>query len=169
MAPWKSVLDCFYGTVAIGDDCWLFTGSRAGRGKEYGKLTSYGRTMQAHRAMYELLVGPIPEGLTIDHLCRVKLCVRPDHLEPVTMRENLLRADGLAGTNARKTHCPQGHPYSGENLFITATGGRACRICGRAGRAKYYFKRKAANRIDRGTDREAPLLTGGPATSQEKS
>lgn len=111
--------------------CWLWTGHRTSGG--YGGVALSGRSLRAHRVAYELLVGPIPEGLQLDHLCRVRLCVNPDHLEPVTQTENVRRGFGVGGINYRKTHCPQGHPLSGENLIYRTAGtghlGRTCRIC----------------------------------------
>jgi hypothetical protein len=93
-----------------------------------------------HRVAYELLVGPIPEGLELDHLCRNTRCVNPEHLEPVTGRENLMRAvSSWAAKNAAKTHCPQGHPYDEENTKVKRDGGRACRACGRE-----FMRRKRA-------------------------
>src|SRR5882672_6137680 len=89
-------------------DCWLWTGSRTRKG--YGRVQWDGRTVQAHRLVYELLVGPIPVGLYLDHLCRNPRCVRPDHCEPVSNGENVLRGFGPPAVNARKTHCLRGHP-----------------------------------------------------------
>ena len=109
--------------------CWLWTGA-ANNG--YGKFgQGLRRLVYTHRWAYEFCVGPIPEGLTLDHLCRTPPCVRPDHLEPVTLQENLLRSPvSLAAINARKTHCPQGHSYNTENTYITpCSGGRSCRTC----------------------------------------
>ena len=84
----------------------------------------------AHRFSYELHVGPIPTGLTLDHLCRNTLCVNPAHLEPVTMRENILRGYSPSANGARATHCPHGHPYNERNTGITKTNGaRFCRTC----------------------------------------
>lgn len=97
-----------------------------------------GRTY-AHRWSYEYYVGPIPEGMHLDHLCRNTKCVNPEHLEPVTCRENLLRGEGPSAVHAKKTHCPAGHPYSGDNLYVhPVKGQRICRTCGRLrARAKY--------------------------------
>jgi HNH endonuclease len=102
--------------------CWIYTGRTDHKG--YGTFGWNGRSVIAHRAAYLLLVGPIPDGLTIDHLCRVRRCIRPDHLEPVTLRENMSR-------KPPKTHCPQGHPYSGDNV-VYKRGYQTCRICRRA-------------------------------------
>ena len=104
----------------------------------YGRIRlGDGLKAYAHRAAYELAKGPIPDGLKIDHLCRNTRCCNPDHLEAVTDRENILRSNGVAALASRKTHCPQGHPYSGENLGITPRGCRVCRTCVRIrGRAK---------------------------------
>jgi hypothetical protein len=83
----------------------------------------------AHRVAYVLSVGPIPKGLTIDHLCRNRGCVNPTHLEAVTQRENTLRSPiALAALNAAKTHCPKGHPYSGANVELRGRS-RGCRSC----------------------------------------
>jgi hypothetical protein len=84
---------------------------------------------RAHRLYYELEKGPIPKGLTLDHLCRVRCCVNPDHLEPVTPVENVMRGESFFAKQARRTHCPQGHEYIGRNLMITRRGERKCRAC----------------------------------------
>ena len=115
--------------------CWLWTGHALKGG--YRQINVKGRTMLAHRWAYELLVGPIPDGLTLDHLCRNPSCVNPRHLEPVTMRENNLRGLGVSGVNARKTHCKHGHPYDERNTYKMPNGGRDCRVCINARSKKY--------------------------------
>ena len=109
------------------DECWRWTGAQNGWG--YGRIWVEGHMIAAHRVAYELTLGPIPKGLTLDHLCRNRLCVNPSHLEPVTWGENVLRGAGLTAANARKTHCPAGHAYSPANTYICREGYRHCRAC----------------------------------------
>ena len=111
--------------------CWEWTGCTIGQnhgGGPYGKTRLAGKTLGAHRAVYSLLVGPIPSGLTLDHLCRNTLCVNPSHLEPVTLKVNLLRGISPFAKNARKTHCPKGHAYDEVNGRVYK-GKRYCRAC----------------------------------------
>lgn len=105
--------------------CIEFTGPKDRAG--YGRLTKHGRHLLAHRASYEFIVGPIPDGLVIDHLCRNTSCVHPGHLEPVTHAENIRR--GLAG--GLKTQCKHGHDYTPENTYVDPKGWRRCRQCHR--------------------------------------
>jgi hypothetical protein len=123
----------FFNRVCVTDTCWLWLGARSsggGRGPRYGSFRVRDQNYKAHRYAYELLVGPIPKGLTLDHLCNVKHCVNPDHLEPVTNRENILRLEtAVARQHLEATHCPKGHPYSGPNLKRRQRGWRGCRTC----------------------------------------
>ena len=110
--------------------CWLWTASTDKGG--YGKITVDRRQIGAHRISYQLHKGQIPAGLDLDHVCRVRCCVNPDHLEPVSRSENCRRGDTgkSAGERKRaKTHCPQGHGYTVENTYIDNNGGRHCRLC----------------------------------------
>lgn len=109
--------------------CWLWTGALT-RG-DYGTISVNGRDRAVHRVAYEILVGPIPDGLQLDHLCGVRRCVNPDHLEPVTGQENTLRGETVPAANAAKTHCKSGHPFTPENTYRTSVGARQCRTCAR--------------------------------------
>jgi hypothetical protein len=111
------------------DSCWLWTAGLFTDG--YGLFWDGKKTVGAHRFSYELLVGVIPIGLVLDHLCRVRSCVNPAHLEPVTHRENILRGDGIAARRARQTHCVRGHELIGENIDRVSTrpSARHCRTC----------------------------------------
>ncbi len=122
------LLDRIGDKFTVGDGCWEWTASRTTAG--YGQTSVAGKYRMAHRALYELLVGPIPNGLQLDHLCRNRGCVRPDHLEPVTQAENLRRGERW---QQRKTHCPQGHEYDEANTYVTPSRptARYCRECNR--------------------------------------
>lgn len=109
--------------------CWVWTDALDRDG--YGNFGVDGAHLRPHRFAYELLVGPIPDGLVLDHLCRVRRCVNPTHLEPVTPAQNTFRGRALPVINARKTHCVNGHPFDDENTIITASGKRRCRACTR--------------------------------------
>jgi hypothetical protein len=125
--------------------CWVWTGSSTDEG--YGFLTTKTYTppkFVSHRLAYELYRGPIPEGLTIDHLCRNRGCVNPWHLEPVTSKENVLRGIGISAMNARKTHCKHGHEFDIRNTYITKEGERACRMCSRLKQRSYVAAKQAA-------------------------
>ena len=109
--------------------CWLWEGTIGSSG--YGQFRIDGRTRPAHRWAYEYYIGPIPDGLVMDHLCRVRSCVNFNHLEPVTTSENIIRGIGpemVKKRQALKTHCPQGHPYFGDNLRIWKNF-RYCLLC----------------------------------------
>jgi hypothetical protein len=123
----------FWQCVQKTDTCWHWTGKLVHGGAKggYGALSVRNRNILAHRYAYELLVGPIPAGLVIDHLCRNTGCVNPEHLEPVTIGENVLRGTSYYAVNARKTHCLRGHEYTPENTLRTGKNktGRECRTC----------------------------------------
>jgi hypothetical protein len=121
--------------------CWLWTGATQ---QGYGVHTSGGRAHKAHRVSYEEIVGPIPEGLTIDHLCRVRNCVNPDHLEPVSQKVNTLRGITIPALNAAKTSCVNGHAFDEGNTYIRPDGARGCRRCRTAAGLRYYYRNKPA-------------------------
>jgi hypothetical protein len=124
------------------DECWLWTAGLSRHG--YAPFSVGGKAVGAHRWAYERFVGPIPEGLVIDHMCHVagectdagrdclhRRCVNPMHLKAKPHRDNVLRGNGTAAVNARKTHCDKGqHEFTPENTYIIpSTGGRVCRTC----------------------------------------
>lgn len=98
-------------------------------GMGYSRIFHRGDYYKGHRFVWEGLYGPVPDGLCLDHLCRNKKCVNPEHLEPVTMRENALRGIGITAINSKKVSCHRGHPLSGDNLIIKSDGARNCRQC----------------------------------------
>lgn len=110
----------------IESGCWNYNAARNRDG--YTRILADGKRVGTHRYAYDLLVGPIPDGLVIDHLCRNPWCVNPDHLEPVTQRINVLRGTAPAAANARSTHCSNGHEFSATNTYMNGNH-RQCRIC----------------------------------------
>jgi len=141
MAKRQPVEPRFLAKVNKTETCWLWTAWVERNG--YGRFWLDGRQHGAHRVSYELYVGPIPDGLEIDHLCRVRHCVNPAHLEVVTAAENVRR---MAATRtpyqALRESCPNGHPYDAENTIATATG-RSCLTCKRVANRAHYERNRA--------------------------
>lgn len=134
----------FWEKVAVGDpdECWpwLSYRNRGGYGCWQPRI---GYKVMAHRHAYEDKVGPIPEGLVIDHLCRNRACCNPAHMEPVTIGENVMRGETLSAALARRTECPQGHAYTPENTKRNSGGHRECRECDKARKRRAYQLAKA--------------------------
>lgn len=128
--------------------CWLWQGLLTDQG--YARVNIRGNTRGnryrlLHRILYTHFIGPIPAELECDHLCRVRNCVNPGHLELVTHAENTLRGQGPTAINAKKTHCPNGHPYAGDNL-VPRQGRRKCRACDIARKTRAREARRAARK-----------------------
>lgn len=128
----------FWSKVDKTETCWIWTGATHPFG--HGHIKVDGEVKNAHRVSYEIAYGPIPDGLHIDHLCRNPGCVRPDHLEPVTPIENVMRGESGHAVNARKTHCVRGHEFTPENTYEWGST-RACRTC-----RKFHADKANANR-----------------------
>ena len=124
----------FWEKVTEVGDCWEWTGNRDREG--YGAAWTGASQLRAHRYAYEMMVGQIPEGLQLDHLCRNTSCVNPYHLDPVTPRVNTNRARALI------THCPRGHVYDEENTRLDKSGARKCRACARERQRARYHREK---------------------------
>ena len=137
----------FWTKVRVDENgCWRWLASVTDRG--YANFDFNGGKRRAHRVSYQELVGPIPDGLVVDHLCRVRDCVNPAHLEAVTIWENTLRSTSPTAELSRRTHCPKGHPLSGSNLAayrLKLDGRRNCKTCNRDRTRRWReSKRRAA-------------------------
>jgi len=138
-------VDRFWAKVEKTEGCWIWTGATDDDG--YGLFWGIRQRGEkgcrfSHIVAYELTVGPVPDGLELDHLCRHRACVRPDHLEAVTHKTNLVRGSGFSGVNARKTACHRGHPFDAANTRIRAGGHRYCRTCQRASEHAYKARKR---------------------------
>jgi hypothetical protein len=122
--------------------CWLWIGNLGVTG--YGYMSYQNVTYRAHRLAYMSANGPIPEGLVLDHLCRTRNCVNPDHLEPVTQLVNVMRGESFGATMARRTHCVHGHEFNPKNTRVDRIGRRHCRPCEAA-----RMRRKRAAKLRR--------------------
>ena len=128
--------------------CYKWPGYITGMG--YGQLGTkkkLGKNISAHRLVWEATNGPIPHGLSLDHLCRNPACVNPHHLEPVTHKENCLRGVGITAINSKKTHCKTGHPFDEDNTGYQKSGKRYCKECQKVASNKYRMKKNEQNRI----------------------
>jgi hypothetical protein len=132
--------------------CWLWTGTV---NNTYGRARIDGRARYTHRYAYEMLVGPIPDGLVLDHLCRVRLCCNPAHLEPVTDRENVARGEAPGSPLMRTGVCKRGHEVSGANVYTTS-GWIECRICLIARVRAYQVRKTAEAKAARAASNAAP-------------
>ncbi len=140
----KSRADRFWAKVEKTPECWLWNAASTPLG--YGLFWDGERLVYAHRWAYEDDFGPIPDGLEIDHLCRVSSCVNPKHLEAVTHQENMQRSPVMGRGQSAKTHCKRGHEYTEENTYYTPREGwRQCRECKKiVGRVSRMRARAAA-------------------------
>lgn len=124
----KTVEERFWAFVIKTPFCWVW---RAPHPSGYGFLRVDGKKRAAHRWLFERTVCLVPQGFELDHLCRNRACVRPDHLEIVTRRENVLRGDAPSARAVRTNHCKRGHAFDEANTYIRSDGGRQCRTCDR--------------------------------------
>ena len=133
--------------IPLSTGCWLWTAALNAYG--YGHfgvgMSSRDAPVRAHRFAYEQLFGSIPSDREIDHLCRVRHCVRPEHLDLVTTRTNLLRGRSFAAVNAHKTHCVNGHSLEDQDNVYAWRGRRKCRTCHREADRRYYARKAAVN------------------------
>lgn len=153
----REALSRFLNRISVDRKCWSWRPPLTKSG--YGQIRISGKLQYSHRVSYVLARGLIPSGLTIDHLCRNRACVNPDHLEAVSLRTNTLRGESPHAKNARKTHCINGHALTRENTFRTKRPGRACKACHLITCKKYREKRRDADDRD-ALSRPKPYGTG---------
>lgn len=128
----------FHNKIEFTGKCWLWRGALS---KGYGKFSYKGKATEAHRYAYELFIDDIPQGLVIDHLCRVTNCVNPWHLEPVTSLENIRRGAGWS-LHVQKDICKNGHEFTPDNTSITTNNRRVCKTCHRISSRAYDRRRR---------------------------
>ncbi len=137
----KTILERFFEKISHIDqnECWIWSGAKTGTHGQYGGFTFEGKLQQSHRVIWKILVGPIPDKMTIDHLCETTLCQNPDHMELATRGDNSNRGTGATGLNSRKTECLYGH---GEYDYISPKGFRSCTVCAKI---KAWGRRRGLN------------------------
>ncbi len=163
-APRGTVQERFERYVERTDTCWIWTGGRDRLGYGYFAVSTQRRDM-AHRVAYELFVGPIPEGLVLDHFCCNPSCVNPEHLEAVTQGTNVIRSPiSASGRNVRKIACPKGHAYD----KLTRDGLRRCSVCDRESERRRNERRKAIRHAQRNAP-AAPLARSTAGASTERT
>lgn len=133
----------FFGMADLGNQCWNWLGSKYQNG--YGKVGKAG--YMVHRIAYELTKGTVPADMCLDHLCRNRSCINPDHLEVVTLVENVMRGESHNAVNARKTHCKNGHEFTQANTYIhPKRGTRNCIFCRNEASRRHTSRAKENNR-----------------------
>ena len=143
-----TAIERFRQKIRVDGECWRWTGAHT---RSYGTigLKPYHRTVYAHRFAYEYFVGPIPDGLEVDHVvtrgCRFRDCVNPAHLEVVDRRTNVLRSENFAAKQARRTHCPANHAYDKVSISASGRRRRRCSTCAREQSRAWYQRRTASS------------------------
>lgn len=133
--------DRFWNLTREAHGCIIWVGHTTKRG--YGRFYTGGAVYSAHRWVWEQKNGPVPDGMQLDHFfCDTPRCVNPEHVRPVSPRENTLRSNSRAAINRSKTHCNYGHELARDNLYINKSGGRVCRECQRRLNREYYWRMK---------------------------
>ena len=141
--------DSFRARVAINQNsgCWEWVNPRS---DGYGRFYLNRKQVLAHRFAYQALVGEVETGLDLDHLCRNRKCCNPEHLEPVTRRENCRRSPIMGKWKLATTHCPEGHEYNSDNTYTDKRGKRNCRACGRQAQREYRERQALKSGAARG-------------------
>jgi hypothetical protein len=140
----RNTVEDFWNKVNKTEGCWLWLGGKSVAG--YGQIRIDSKNRTAHRVAYRLVKGEIPKGLQLDHLCRVRHCVNPEHLEAVTLKENVLRGEGITAEFKKATHCIHGHPFNKENTLFYQRRTlieRRCITCNRQNTRERRAKLKA--------------------------